>query len=115
MSDYAELTARAQALMAEAKALFTQERAAAIEDIRRQMATWGLRGADLGAPSSRRSLSGSPPPFRVTALPPQTRAKAKYRNAEGRRWSGTGKQPDWVTQALAEGKRLEDFLIDRKD
>lgn len=34
----------------------------------------------------------------------------KYRDGENT-WSGRGSQPRWITAALADGKRLEDFAI----
>jgi DNA-binding protein H-NS len=37
---------------------------------------------------------------------------AKYRDlATGNQWSGRGLQPNWLTAALAAGKKLSDFLI----
>ena len=39
---------------------------------------------------------------------PQT-PTIKYRDGGGNSWSGKGKRPGWIMQALAEGKSLEDF------
>ena len=37
---------------------------------------------------------------------------AKYRDAAtGQSWSGRGLKPRWLTQALADGRQLEDFAI----
>ena len=36
----------------------------------------------------------------------------KYRGTHGKKWSGRGKKPRWLTIAMSKGKRLEDFLID---
>jgi DNA-binding protein H-NS len=36
---------------------------------------------------------------------------AKFRDAAGNTWGGMGKRPQWLRDALASGKRLEDFLI----
>ena len=38
-------------------------------------------------------------------------AAPKYRGPNGDAWTGRGKRPRWLTGALAEGKKLEDFLI----
>lgn len=39
-------------------------------------------------------------------------APAKYRNPEtGQTWSGRGKAPRWLTEAEAEGKSRDEFLI----
>ena len=37
---------------------------------------------------------------------------AKFRDAAGNTWGGMGKRPQWLRDALASGKRLEDFLIE---
>jgi DNA-binding protein H-NS len=39
------------------------------------------------------------------------RATPKYRGPDGETWSGRGMKPRWLTGALKEGKKLEDFLI----
>lgn len=36
-------------------------------------------------------------------------AKAKYCDGKGNEWGGRGPRPRWLRQALAEGKKLEDF------
>ena len=36
--------------------------------------------------------------------------KSKFSNDQGESWSGKGKQPAWLAEALAGGKKLEDFL-----
>jgi DNA-binding protein H-NS len=42
-----------------------------------------------------------------------TTARAKYANPEYRTqaWSGRGHQPRWLRQKIAEGRNLEEFLI----
>ncbi len=35
----------------------------------------------------------------------------RYRDSAGNTWTGRGKRPGWLTQALANGKSMEDFLI----
>jgi len=40
-------------------------------------------------------------------------AQPRYRNpATGETWTGRGKQPMWVQEAIVTGAKLEDFLID---
>ena len=36
----------------------------------------------------------------------------KYRGPSGETWAGRGATPRWLTAAIKEGKKLEDFLID---
>jgi DNA-binding protein H-NS len=35
----------------------------------------------------------------------------KYRGPDGDTWCGRGARPRWLTSAMKEGKKLEDFLI----
>ena len=37
-------------------------------------------------------------------------AKAKYQDGAGNSWGGMGPRPKWLKQAIASGKKLEDFL-----
>jgi DNA-binding protein H-NS len=45
-------------------------------------------------------VNGAPPP-----------SKPKYRGPQGEEWSGKGKRPGWIMQALAEGQSIEDFAV----
>lgn len=42
-----------------------------------------------------------------------TKVPAKYRNPDNpaQTWSGRGKHPKWMTEAMAHGRKPEDFLI----
>ncbi|MFQ6550253.1 H-NS family nucleoid-associated regulatory protein [Aestuariibius sp. 2305UL40-4] len=44
---------------------------------------------------------------------PKTPAAPKYRHPENPEmtWSGRGRQPKWIKDALADGKTLDDYLI----
>ena len=37
----------------------------------------------------------------------------KYRGPDGETWAGRGATPRWLKAAIKEGKKLEEFLIDR--
>jgi DNA-binding protein H-NS len=37
----------------------------------------------------------------------------KYRNRSGETWAGRGAKPRWLVAAIKEGKKLEDFLIEK--
>lgn len=63
----------------------------------------GPRGASgLRAGSSRRTSA-----MKGRKVPP------KYRGPGGETWAGRGAQPRWLAAALKEGKKLEDFLIEK--
>jgi DNA-binding protein H-NS len=40
---------------------------------------------------------------------------AKYRGPTGETWAGRGAKPRWLVSAIKEGKRLDDFLIDKSE
>jgi DNA-binding protein H-NS len=37
----------------------------------------------------------------------------KYRGPSGETWAGRGARPRWIVAAIKEGKKLDDFLIDK--
>jgi len=37
----------------------------------------------------------------------------KYRSRSGETWAGRGAKPRWLVDAIKEGKKLENFLIDK--
>ena len=42
-----------------------------------------------------------------------TKVAPKYRSPDGDTWAGRGATPRWLVAAIKEGKKLEDFLIDK--
>ena len=46
-------------------------------------------------------------PANVTKLP----VRAKYRDGNGNEWSGQGKRPKWLAEALDQGRQLEEFAV----
>jgi DNA-binding protein H-NS len=41
------------------------------------------------------------------------KAAIKYRDKAGNHWSGRGAQPRWMTAAIKDGAKREDFLVDK--
>jgi len=39
------------------------------------------------------------------------KAPIKYLDGYGNEWSGRGRQPKWLTEAMADGEPLESFLV----
>jgi DNA-binding protein H-NS len=72
-------------------------------ELQRQLAALGK---DVGARGGRKG--------RGSALR-GTKVAAKYRNPENRSetWAGRGAMPRWMAAAIKEGKKREDFLIDK--
>jgi DNA-binding protein H-NS len=42
------------------------------------------------------------------------KAPVKYRDRAGNTWAGRGAKPRWLVAAIKKGKKVEDFLIERK-
>ena len=103
MATYLELKEQAEKLLAEAEKVRAQEIADAIADIKEKIRAYGLTAEDLGF---AKSGPGRGP--RAKAAP----GPVKYRGPNGEGWSGgRGRKPQWVVEALKQGKRLEDFAV----
>lgn len=103
MATYLELKEQAEKLLAEAEKVREQEISDAIEDIRRKIDLYGLTAADLGFARGGPGNSGRGKP---------AKAAVKYRGPNGETWSGgRGRKPQWVVDALKEGRNLEDFAV----
>jgi DNA-binding protein H-NS len=72
------------------------------EDLRRELAK--LTGDTVARGGETKGMANTPFPSRKKATP-------KYRGPGGNTWTGRGIKPRWLTTALQEGKKLEDFLI----
>ena len=101
MTTLDQLIAQAQKLNQQISELRKSERSRAIAEIQQIMATHGLTPQDLAdaSKSSKRSgLIGKP-------------VAAKFADGNGNSWSGRGLKPRWLTAALNDGKKLEDFAV----
>lgn len=89
-----------------------QKEAAAIQSevvdrIRKDITKFGLTAEQLFGTATVAKPARKKAPAKATKV-----AKApKYADQAGNTWGGMGKRPDWLRQALASGKALEDFLI----
>ena len=107
MATYLELKEQAEKLMAQAEQMREKEIADAISDVKAKIRLYGLTAQDLGlGPSGpgRASRSKSSP------------AIVKYRGPNGETWSGgRGRKPQWVAQALKEGRSLDEFAVSKRN
>jgi DNA-binding protein H-NS len=105
---YEQVMRQIDTLKAEAERLRRKEADGVIERIRGAIEHYGLTAADLG-------LSGKPPaaarkPRRAKAAP-KVKAPAKFQDETGRTWAGRGKRPQWLRDALAAGRQLDEFKV----
>jgi DNA-binding protein H-NS len=57
--------------------------------------------------AGRRVVRGGGSALKGRKVPP------KYRSPSGETWAGRGAKPRWLVDAIKEGKKLDDFLIDK--
>jgi DNA-binding protein H-NS len=102
------LLQQANELIKKAHEIRANEKPAAIERIKAEIAKYELTAEDLGLSTS----TGGRKEKRVTGTAKVTTGKPKYRNPDdGQTWSGHGKRPRWYTEGLNSGKTQDDFLI----
>ncbi|HUX30169.1 MAG TPA: H-NS histone family protein [Thiobacillus sp.] len=98
MATYKELKAQAEALLQQAETARRAEIAAVVADIQARMKEFGITLADLKGGTKKAKARGA--------------VAAKYRNpATGESWSGRGRAPRWLADALAKGRTKDEFLI----
>jgi DNA-binding protein H-NS len=110
---YVQVLKQIDTLKAEAERLRRQEVDGVIDRIRDAIRHYGLTAADLGLSRAKTDAKG---PARKTrgrrkAKAAAASAAAKYRDDQGHSWVGRGKRPQWLRDAIAAGKKLEDFAI----
>jgi DNA-binding protein H-NS len=99
MTTLQELIKQRDELNARIEAMQKELRAQILSEIRATMREYDLRIEDMasGSKSVQRDRG---------------QVAAKYRNPVTQQtWSGRGKRPQWVHEALAEGKSLDEFSI----
>lgn len=99
MTSYKDIIAQIEALKQQAEDIRQVELSSAIAEIKDKMAEFGITIEDLEGKKSLKPRKGQ-----VVA--------AKYRDSEtGAEWTGRGREPRWMAEAIANGKNREDFLI----
>ena len=107
MATYLELKAQAEQLLAQAEQMKEKETQDVIADIKQKIANYGLTAEDLGL-SGGRGRSTKAPRAGKSSSP----SAVKYRGPNGETWGGgRGRKPQWVVNALAQGKSLDDFRV----
>ena len=102
---YAAIHREIEALQRKAQALRSAETRDVIARIKEAIAAYGLTASDLGlAPAGKRQVA--------PAKPAKGKGRpAKYRDGDGNTWGGRGPRPQWLRDALAAGKSLDDFAV----
>ncbi|CAN7782854.1 H-NS histone family protein [Variovorax sp. LjRoot175] len=104
---YAQIQRKISALQKEAEALRKQEVAGVVSRIQIAIEHYGLTAEQLGLGRSTTAARSLPKTPKTKAG--KSSSAAKYSDGNGGTWSGIGKRPYWLRDALAAGKSLDDF------
>ena len=111
---YDQVLKQIEVLQTQAENLRRSEVAGVIDRIRDAISHYKLTAADLGLGGPAKSSTAVVAPSKRKG-PKKGAAKApavvKFRNETGGTWGGIGKRPQWLRDALASGKTLQDFLV----
>ena len=108
---YTQLMKQIDALSRDAERLKKNEVKDVVTRIKEAIDTYGLTAADLELSGAKR---GPKPGFnRPSGKKAVKAAKAvvRFRDEDGNTWVGRGPRPQWLRDALAGGKSVEDFAV----
>jgi DNA-binding protein H-NS len=109
---YAQIVKQIESLKADAEKVRRKEVEGVIGRIREAITVYNLSAEDLGFGAKvARAGKTAAPGKRAARKAAKAPAVVKYRNDTGGTWGGRGKRPDWLRNALSEGKKLEDFAV----
>lgn len=112
---YTQVMKQIDSLKAEAEKLRRKEIDGVVTRIREAISHYGLTAADLGlsggAPRAARKAAAKKRSGARRARSARSAAPVKYRDEAGHTWVGIGKRPQWVRDALAAGKSLDEFKV----
>jgi len=106
---YSQVLKQIEALKADAEKLRQKEVDGVIARIREAIGQYGLTAADLGLGARAAKAPKAVKPGRKKAKAAAAVKAIKFRNEAGQTWVGRGKRPQWLRDALAAGKTLQDF------
>lgn len=103
----ADLQKETAALEKEAAKLKSEERQGVIDRMKEAIAVYDITASELGLRGSRAARGKA----KAAKASKSKTAAAKYRDAAGNTWVGRGPRPQWLRDALAAGKSLQDFAV----
>ncbi len=114
MSKLIDLQNQIASLQKQAEEIRSKEFQATIVDIRQKMSAFGITLKDLQATKpkgkpGRKAKAAVDKPLKTKKI--AAVVAAKYRGPNGETWSGRGLKPKWLVALIAQGNRLEQYLI----
>jgi DNA-binding protein H-NS len=122
----ADIQAEITKLKKEADKIRSVEIKEVVAKIRKAIAHYGLTPQELFGKGARASAKADSGKAKGTAAkkgrvakadkgkakaPSKAPAVVRYKDEAGNTWVGRGKRPQWLRDALAAGKKLEDFAV----
>ena len=110
----AQINRQIDNLQRQAEALKKQEVSGVITRIKSAIEHYGLTARDLGLSTRRTGTSAGRAARKAMtrkAVAIRRPVPVKYRDEEGRTWTGRGKRPNWFKAALEAGKTPEDLAV----
>ena len=101
---YKQIQQQIEALQRQADKLRQQEVGGVVDRIKEAIAQYGLTAEQLGF-----GATSGPVKAKVKVTKSTLVRSAKYSDGQGNTWSGMGKRPYWLRDALNAGKTLEEF------
>lgn len=120
---YSQLIKQIEKLKLEAEKARQIEIQDVVKRIRDAIDHYGLTAQDLGlnaglptSAKAAKAATAKTPAAKKTRRSKGTNAAfptavVKFRDESGHSWGGRGKRPQWLRDALAAGKQLQDFLV----
>ena len=106
---YSQIKKQIAALEAQAETALKNELATVVAKLKETIQTYGLQPSDLfgkvRATLGRQAKAGKAPKSAAK------NGAAKFADGNGNTWGGLGKRPQWLRDALAAGKQLQDFAV----
>ncbi|SEB24481.1 H-NS family nucleoid-associated regulatory protein [Variovorax sp. YR216] len=96
-------------LQQQAEALRSKEVTGVISRIKVAIDHYGLTAEQLGFGS----VPGATKPTQSKVQKEKTATRVKLSDGSGNSWSGMGKRPNWLREALAAGRSIDEFLTDK--
>jgi DNA-binding protein H-NS len=116
----AQIEQQIEKLKQQAEAVKSKEKSGVVARIREAIAHYGITNEELfGARAPKAKRASAKKAAAADAAPKASKKKgvkrgpvaAKYADGQGNHWSGRGNKPRWLVAAIADGKKIEDFLI----
>lgn len=107
----AQIQTQIDKLTRQADALLAKEVAEVIGRIRVAIAHYNLSADDL---FGKGGVAGKRPAVKTTreaVTGKKVMGAPRYRDGEGRAWSGRGKRPNWFKDAIASGKTVQELEV----